>query len=660
MFCSKCGFNNKNEDKFCVNCGYEIIKKKDYKKYIILILLLVIIIMLLISSLLIVKNNGPNSVSRSIMIYMDGSNLESDNKIATSDLDGISPSKVDLENVNVYLYTGGTKKWFNFVSSEENAIYKLTEDGFKKEKIYIKKNMGDPDTLSEFLTYVYKNSKTDKYDLVLYDHGGATDGAIYDDFTDDNLSLTDFKKALELSPFNKRNKLETVLFRTCLNATIEVANSFKNYADYMVASEEVTNGSSNTSVLNYINDITKDDTAITYSKKFISAYEKQMKDIDPFGFSTNSMYSIINLNIVDEFNDAFDEYIGGVELKNNYNNIVRLRSNLFQFATSADDNDYDTVDLYNLIVGLEPYTKIKSTKVKQLYTKLISYNWSSIDEAKGISIYFPYNGSESAQKVLMSVYGDLTYSNNYKKLITSFKDMHENGTVTSFSSKLFNNNISVNKKEFSLELTNEQANDYADSIYIIFKKEKDGKFTLIYSSDNTKLKNNILKTNISDNLLKVKIDEEDNEYFYIPLVERKKDNKKQISFGGILQNYTNGVDLKSARWYVGYDKKNKPYVSNVIIKDDKEKGIGGAVADLDKYTSYSILSSHYQILDNNGNYTDNWDNNGIIQGYEFKKDEFILEKASLDDNGEYYCIFKIRDIYGKTYYSKLMNLENKE
>lgn len=660
MFCSKCGFNNKNEDKFCVNCGYEIIKKKDYKKYIILILLLVIIIMLLISSLLIVKNNGPNSVSRSIMIYMDGSNLESDNKIATSDLDGISPSKVDLENVNVYLYTGGTKKWFNFVSSEENAIYKLTEDGFKKEKIYSKKNMGDPDTLSEFLTYVYKNSKTDKYDLVLYDHGGATDGAIYDDFTDDNLSLTDFKKALELSPFNKRNKLETVLFRTCLNATIEVANSFKNYADYMVASEEVTNGSSNTSVLNYINDITKDDTAITYSKKFISAYEKQMKDIDPFGFSTNSMYSIINLNIVDEFNDAFDEYIGGVELKNNYNNIVRLRSNLFQFATSADDNDYDTVDLYNLIVGLEPYTKIKSTKVKQLYTKLISYNWSSIDEAKGISIYFPYNGSESAQKVLMSVYGDLTYSNNYKKLITSFKDMHENGTVTSFSSKLFNNNISVNKKEFSLELTNEQANDYADSIYIIFKKEKDGKFTLIYSSDNTKLKNNILKTNISDNLLKVKIDEEDNEYFYIPLVERKKDNKKQISFGGILQNYTNGVDLKSARWYVGYDKKNKPYVSNVIIKDDKEKGIGGAVADLDKYTSYSILSSHYQILDNNGNYTDNWDNNGIIQGYEFKKDEFILEKASLDDNGEYYCIFKIRDIYGKTYYSKLMNLENKE
>ena len=660
MFCSKCGFNNKNEDKFCVNCGYEIIKKKDYKKYIILILLLVIIIMLLISSLLIVKNNGPNSVSRSIMIYMDGSNLESDNKIATSDLDGISPSKVDLENVNVYLYTGGTKKWFNFVSSEENAIYKLTEDGFKKEKIYSKKNMGDPDTLSEFLTYVYKNSKTDKYDLVLYDHGGATDGAIYDDFTDDNLSLTDFKKALELSPFNKRNKLETVLFRTCLNATIEVANSFKNYADYMVASEEVTNGSSNTSVLNYINDITKDDTAITYSKKFISAYEKQMKDIDPFGFSTNSMYSIINLNIVDEFNDAFDEYIGGVELKNNYNNIVRLRSNLFQFATSADDNDYDTVDLYNLIVGLEPYTKIKSTKVKQLYTKLISYNWSSIDEAKGISIYFPYNGSESAQKVLMSVYGDLTYSNNYKKLITSFKDMHENGTVTSFSSKLFNNNISVNKKEFSLELTNEQANDYADSIYIIFKKEKDGKFTLIYSSDNTKLKNNILKTNISDNLLKVKIDEEDNEYFYIPLVERKKDNKKQISFGGILQNYTNDVDLKSARWYVGYDKKNKPYVSNVIIKDDKEKGIGGAVADLDKYTSYSILSSHYQILDNNGNYTDNWDNNGIIQGYEFKKDEFILEKASLDDNGEYYCIFKIRDIYGKTYYSKLMNLENKE
>lgn len=656
MYCSKCGYNNPNGNKFCTNCGEKLNNSTNNKKVVILILLFVILVMLLISSILIIKSNDTKSVSRSIMIYMDGSNLESDNKIATSDLNGIIPSEVDLQNVKVYLYTGGTKKWFNFVSSEENAIYKLTKNGFKKEKIYSKKNMGDPDTLNEFLTYVYKNSKTDKYDLVLYDHGGATDGAIYDDFTDDNLSLTDFKKALELSPFNKRNKLETVLFRTCLNATIEVANSFKDYADYMVASEEVTNGSSNSSVLNYINDITKDDTAITYSKKFINAYDNQMKEIDPFGFSTNSMYSIINLNIVDKFNEAFDEYIGGVDLKNNYNDIVRLRSDLFQFATSADDNDYDTVDLYNLIVGLEPYTKINSKKVKQLYTKLISYNWSSMDDAKGISIYFPYNGSENAQKVLMNVYGDLTYSNNYKKLITSFKNMHESGYVTSFSAKLFNNNTTINKNEFSLELTNDQANDYASSIYMIFKKEKDEKFTLIYSSDNTKLKDNILKTNISDNLLRVKIEDEDNEYFYIPLVERKKDNKKQISFGGVLQNYTNGVDLKSARWYVGYDKKDKPYISNVIIKDNSKKGIGGAVADLDKYTSYSILSSHYQILDSNGNYTDNWDNNGIIQGYEFKKDEFVLEKATLDEN-DYYCIFKIKDVYGNIYYSKLMNLK---
>lgn len=667
MFCKNCGKEFKENSKYCSNCGASISQNYDnknnnsLKKIIILLLLFIIIILLTITAVIVSKNKPGESktVSRTIMIYMVGSNLEYQAGIATSDIKSIVPSEVDLKNVNVYLYTGGTKKWFNFVSSDENAIYKLTDNGFKKEKTYSKKNMGDPNTLNDLLTYGYKNSKTDKYDLVIYDHGGATDGAVYDDFTNDNLTLSDFKKALDYSPFNKNNKIETILFRTCLNGTIEVANIFKDYADYMIASEEITNGGSNASVLNYINDIKTTDSAIDYGKKYINAYDKQMQILDPLEFSSDPMYSIWDLSKLENLNNELDKFIGGINLKDNYADIVKVRSSLFQFAKDYHNiNDYDTVDLYTLVDKLSPYSSVKPDKLKKAFNDVIIYNWSSIDEANGISIYFPYGADKKIQDMLTKVYDDLEFSKNYKKFIYNFKDAYNSKKITSFSNKLVENKSTVSKgKEFTLELTKEQARDYAESKYIIFKKEKDGKYTLVYSSNNTTLGNTKLKTNISNNLIKVKLDEDEKEdYFYIPLVERIHNNKRVISFGAVLENFDKEYKIDSARLYIDYDKKGKPYIVNAILEDSKESGASGTIAKLDNYTTYAVISSHYNILDENGNYTPNWNNEGIVQGYEIKKKEFKMKRVSLDD-GDYYCVFNIVDIYGNSYYSKLVNLK---
>lgn len=679
MFCGNCGAKLDVNSRFCSNCGNNIYNNlatqeqnnsnKNEKRDLFIKLSLIGILTIILITLLFIlfkKNNNTSQEelvengnnSRTIMIYMVGSNLEYQSGIATADISSIDPSLVDLDNNHVYLYTGGTKKWLNFVSNNENAIYELTRDGFKKVETYDKLNMGDASTLNDLLTYGYEKSKTDRYDLVIYNHGGAIDGAIYDDFTNDNLSLNDFQKALKMSPFNEQNKLETVLFRTCLNGTLEVANVFKNYAYYMIASEEVTNGASVSSVLNYINDIKTSDTAIDYSKKYIDAYDKQMQDIDPFQFSTNPMYSILNLSKIDELNKELDNFISSVDLKNNYNNIVKVRSNLYQFATMSDIKDYDTVDLYTLVTSLKDYSKVLTDKFVEAFNAVVVYNWSSSDTAKGLSIYFPFNASSKIQNYFMGIYKDLNFSNNYYNFIKNFKNTYLSGGVTSFNKTIVNNNTEViDNKEFILELTDEQAKDYADSIYMIFRKEKDNKYTVIYSSDNTIQDGNKLKTNISDNLIKVKIDDEETneDYFYIPLVERSNNNKRNISFGVILENFeTSEWLMDSARIYIEYEN-DKPKIANAIFVD--KNGVSGTIANLDNYNIYAILSSHYNILDNKGNYIDNWDNEGIIQGYEFKKDELVMEKARLDDKSEYFCVFKIRDVYGNIFYSKLMSLK---
>lgn len=153
MVCNNCGNALNGQEKSCPMCGSIVnnVNKnnEDKQKLIIIILLSIVVVLLAIAAFLIVKsddssNNNKKKVieSRTFMIYMIGSNLETDHGIASADLAAIDPDLIDLENVNILLYTGGTKRWHNFISNEENAIYQLKEDGFEKIKTYDKKNMG--------------------------------------------------------------------------------------------------------------------------------------------------------------------------------------------------------------------------------------------------------------------------------------------------------------------------------------------------------------------------------------------------------------------------------------------------------------------------------------------------------------------------------------
>lgn len=678
MFCSRCG-NALNEKNECPVCGGNNntlpVKNRDNSKiYKIAILSFLVIIIVLLSILLFQKNDDKvilddtpkttleenGNVSRTIMIYMVGSNLESDSGIATADISSIDPSLIDLDNMDILLYTGGTEKWHNFVSNEENAIYHLTSSGFEKIETYKKLNMGSSSTLASFLEYGYENYKNDRYDLIFYNHGGAIDGAIYDDFTNDNLSLMEFEEALDKSPFNSKNRLETVLFRTCLNGTLEVASIFDDYAYYLIASEEVTNGGGSTSVLNFLNDVTKDDTAIDYGKKYIEAYDEQMKHyiLSP---DHPKMYSIIDLNKISDLWKKFETFIDDVDIDNNYSDIVRLRDSLFQFGYSYyNDNNYDMVDLYSLVVGLDDYTSSNGSEVLELIDDSVIYNWSSSDNFHGLSVYFPYRGEKSIKNKFLNTYKKLEVTSNYKDFIKEFNDKNSSNKESSFASFSNKNEVKLeNGNEFTLKLTDAQANDYANSIYILFSKNKDGLYRPIYSSDNAKIDNGYLKTNIADNLIRVR-DTSDGTMEYLTVVERSKNDKKTWLTTSVLQ-YVPGIDeplssmkMKPVNVYFDF-KDGTPYVTSYVSIG--ENGAAGSIENIEDYNVIDYFNTGYKIFDKDGKYTDDWDNNGEITGYEFKIKDVEYSKASIDRNSDYYCVFKIQDIYGNVYYSDFMSLK---
>lgn len=700
MLCNKCGSQNPDTARFCENCGNALVTQVvttqvpvpqvspvstmkpatkapiDIKKFIIVGLLLAIIMMMLIICFIITKKddvgdkpNGALSGSRTIMIYMVGSNLETDNAIASADLRGIKPEEIDMENVKVYLYTGGTEKWHNFISSDENAIYELKSDGFSKVKTYEKEDMGDAETLATFLNYVYDASKTDLYNLVFYNHGGAIDGAIYDDFTNNNLSVGEMGDAFEKTPFKGDNKLDTILFRTCLNGTVEVADELDEYARYLIASEEVTNGYPQDSVFTFINELEVSDTGIDYGKKFIAKYEKYMDFIDPFAFSSTPMYSIIDLSKVDTIVDELDTFINGIDVKKNYSDIIKVRSNMYQYGfTVSGFPNFDTVDLYSLIEGIDDYSTVSSDKLLASIKDAVVYNWSKfLKESNGLSVYFPYNGSRLEQNAMILEYNDMDFSNNYVTFVKQISNLKNSNQVSNFTkTDLYDSDTKVEKGEFKLELTPEQAKDFAEASYVVFEKQDNNYYMPVYKSDNAYLDGNTLKSDVTGNMLKIVTKNEEGGYdkFWLQLFENTRTEKKIHKTGAVAFYFGDTNDFSNFKVdaldiYIEYDENGKPYVGNVTtsVKDEETGTVKVEYVKLEDYDYVQFTNFRHDILDENGNFTTEFESDPTkyLIEVDMKEDEFYYENVSLD-SGDYYAVFYITDIYGNRVNSNLVSV----
>ena len=639
------------------------------KKIVVIILLSVIALLLVIIAIIlsvnpsVVKNNN----SRTIMIFMAGTNLESQSKIASSDLEQIIPSNVDLENNKVLLYTGGTKKWYNFVSSDEDAIYELTSSGFNKIKSYNKSNLGYDTALTNFLNYSYDYSKTDKYDLIFWDHGLGALGSISDENTNDYLDLTEFTSAFEKSPFKGDNKLEVITFRTCLNSTIEVAGTLYPYAEYMVASEEITIGKNGYGVLGFINDIKPNYSSIDYGKAFITSYQKQVESIDLFG-ETSSTYAIVNLSKIPELITLVDNFFSKIDASTKYNEISRIRANLYQYGNeSSNVSDYDTVDLYELVDNLKEYNESDANKLKKfLKDEVVIYNWSVNEHSNGLSIYFPYSGNSYAKNLHLTLYNKINVSPNYKKFINTFNN-NSTSSAYSFNIDLSDNKVTQKGDEFKLKLTDDQLAHYAKITYLIFKKEDDGYFMPIYVGQDAKVDSKgFVSTNISNKILKV-VDEEDNSSSYITYwqINPSSDKYSEYTIPLIIgkTDEEGWPRLENANMHIKIDKKNKIHVDEVYLLDKDDDGLSkatGTLVDLKDYKWIDFSTFRYKILDDNGNYTPDWGKNNTLYMWEVKGDKYHFELTSLEKSDDYYCVFAIKDTQGNVSYSNLINIGKEE
>lgn len=654
MKCGNCGALLSNNQGICSNCGYSInynVPPKDNnnnKLYRIIILSMLCVITLLLAGVAIVICLDDNKIeSRTIMVYMSGSNLETDNGIATADLESIVPSSVDLNTTNVVVYTGGTQRWHNnYASSTENSILKLTSDGFVKVQSDAQVNMGDASTFQTFLNYAYQNYKADRYDLIIYDHGLGALGSIVDDFKEDYLFLNEMKEALSNSPFNKDNKLETVLFRTCLNATSEVASVYKDYAKYMIASEEVTYGNPSSNVFSFINSVNITDNGDVYGTKFINGYKDYIQTLG----TIDSTYSVIDLTKMDELESEVNDFFSSINLDNNYNEISKLRANLHQYALdSTNDGSYDTVDLYSLVDGLKSLSPKKANKLLKTIKSTVKYNWTNNEFSNGLSIYFPYNGDQRVVSLHFKVFDGIDFSKNYYSFIKKFNDM-KTGT-SNFSMSFSKNDTSMKDKTYTMDLTDDQVKNFAKANYVIYEKNNDNTYSLVARMD-AELKDNKLVGKLTNNV--IKISSKDGKT-YIPVKQIKSlDNYTWYTTSIVLSKRDENNKYVSANGNMHIKVKDNKVNQAQIIRTEKDKE-GGAILDTKDYSKLTFEHTKWNILDDKGNYVGPTKTDSM-NVYEIDlKDGYELTLESLD-NSKYYCVFEIYDVNNNKYYSKLDEL----
>ena len=641
------------------------IKKRN--EILIIILSSVIVILLAIFIFIALSGNKTN-LSRTIMIYMVGSDLESGNGLATVDLNEINYNLMDNQNINVLLVAGGTKKWQNdYIETNETSIYKLTPSGFSKIREQNLQNMGSSEVLSNFINYVYNNYKTDKYDLIFWNHGGAINGSEFDEISKDNLSLVEMKEALKNTPFNQNNKIETIMFRTCLNGTIEVADIFTDYSDYLVASEEVTNGYRLEGMLKFINTIKTSDTGYDVSKKFIDSYKNMMRNLNNTLYSLGvdetyiySTYSIVDLSKIKKLENSINDFFSSIDLSKNYNEIGRVRSNLYQYA--SDENAYDMVDLYNLVYELKSLNPSKADNVLKNIENTVLYNWATNSKSRGISIYFPFNGKKQEISYFLDIYKDFNSLNEYNKFINNFNYL-KNSNVTSYS--YLENKTTVDNKEkqadFTLELTDEQLKTFAKASFIVFKNTHDDYYYPVYRGNNLQLNGNKLQANIKDRQLKAVSTLDGTENIVTLIEDEYTDDYIKYTALLTLEDFSSEDIFEwkydAVKMSLVYDKlTGNTKIGSVIINNGDNDLPGIVAVNLDDYTNMVFASSSYKILDDNGNYTSDWVSDGGIKGMEEKVDKVDFKLQNFDDGYDYYCVFYIFDTNNNVSYSKLVKL----
>ncbi|MCM1286787.1 MAG: clostripain-related cysteine peptidase [Clostridium sp.] len=491
----------------------------------------------------IVTNNAAKG--KTIMVYMVGSDLESDYLAASTDIDEMLDSNFDDDEINLLLYAGGCRDWYNSsIPDGDNSIHLISDGSLTMLDSTDSKNMGDPDTLLSFLEYGYENYPADQYSLILWNHGGgALLGYGFDELTGDCLTLEELDNALSQSPFHDENKLEWIGFDACLMATIETANTLAPYANYMIASQESEPGWGwDYAFLNEIDDLS-DGSEI--GKEIVDAYMdycEETFDAVPYSYTSVTL-SVLDLSKAEAAEAALEAMYAqasGALSAENYGDYSRIRVTTKEIASQfTGDYSYDIIDLADLSSNMKRLYPSEAQALTQALNDLVIYNKANEEKANGVSIYHPYN-SKSYTSYYVPIYQTLNFAPNYTAYITTFAGLlTSDNTLTATWDVASMLPTANGDMTFSLQLTPEQAAVYQNAYFVISRMDLDNPSNYMFvamGNDVSIDASNVATANFDGNIIYMQNDTTLQQYEVMYTIQEKTDSYTRYLLSSILFN----------------------------------------------------------------------------------------------------------------------------
>lgn len=393
-----------------------------------------------------------------VLVYMEGTTLETEDVSASKNIGEMLAANYSPDTT-IALATGAAYKGSSgWVSSWKTVKYHVVRN---KELVEVSDlgnvDMGKPEQLTNFIEWGQKTYPADRYILVFWDHGGGTLGGFggyggdttktypADYPTASGLTVAQLRDVVKANVAKTGKKFELIGFDACLMGTLEIANSFKDSANYLVASQDIEAGAGWdwTAMVNFVvgnpnADGGKIGTAI--AKYFYAKLERAGE-----GENKTATMSVINLEKIKPLNEALAAFSvwqqklltdDGIDA---WYNLAYSRSKTMDFYTSDLDlsGSGDTVDILDLIDNIQIMSQGNITtdddlmfeQLKKAVQSAVVYNQVGTERtsASGLSMMFPTytvwsNGDGGASFNNLAVYTDIAPDPLYSALITDYSD----------------------------------------------------------------------------------------------------------------------------------------------------------------------------------------------------------------------------------------------
>lgn len=600
-----------------------------------------------------------------LMVYMIGSDLESKAGAATSDLQEMAESGVDLSKVNLLVYAGGSKKWHNDNMSEESghSILQLTESGFTSIATMPEASMGEPESLTGFLNYANENFPAQSFSLILWNHGNGPLIGYGKDmlFDNDSLTLAEMKKALDASPFNSENKLSWVGFDACLMASAELSIIWKDYADYLIASQEIE--PSFGWDYSFLPSLTGDKETLfnTITDNYLNTCEEYY---EKKGFNNrDTTLSCMDLSYATELETALNSLFkkASADIDSSFNSLSVSRANTRALGRASTGSEYDLIDLNDMATQMSSDYPDEAKAVQDVLTEMTVCNKTNAENLSGMSLYYPFYNKSYFESSWGETYRELDVLSDYASYLNSYTEIWLNDDKLEETAES-NKPEQTTYNEFTLELTDEQAANYVSSRFIVLSKKGEELYLPIFSSQDITMNGNTLVANWDKDILYGK----DGLGNYVLPATTQHDTVGDITRYSFYVNLTNNeYDTVGHRFHIAANSKTKEISTSALVPYDatvdSESLMGGKLedADLSRWSKYIFVNQRHIYLNRYDNGAikplSEWEETALLSGYSSRIGDGIEFLFAPLTKGSYSLIFEVTDTQGNRYCSELLD-----